>query len=69
MVEPAGSVLVAAPPPRPVQVVANGLPGAGEQVEDPLVLGDGERDQPGVARRWLIWAGGRPRQEAGAGTG
>jgi len=48
LVEPAGSGLVAAPPPGPVQVVANGLPGAGDQVEDPLDLGGGQRDQPGV---------------------
>jgi hypothetical protein len=33
---------------RPVQVVADGLPGAGEQVEDPLDPGDGERDQARV---------------------
>jgi hypothetical protein len=35
---------------RPAQVLADGLPGTGDQAEDPLDLGDGQRDQPQVPR-------------------
>src|SRR5215470_19721670 len=48
LVEPAGPGLVTAAPPGPVQVVASGLPDPGDQVEDPLDLGGGERDQARV---------------------
>ena len=54
MVKPAGAGLVAAPLPGPVQVVAGGLPGAGEQVEEPLDLSDGERDQARIRRGQVI---------------
>jgi len=68
LVEPAGSGLVPAPPPGPAQVVADGLPGAGDQVEDTLDLGDGQRDQARVFGWQLIGRGRRECQGAGAGA-
>ena len=62
MVEPSGASLVTASPPRPSQVMREPLPGKGYEVGQSPDLGDAQRDQAGVVRRWFVracrWRGG-----------
>lgn len=53
-VEPPGSGLVPSPPPGPVQMMADGLPSAGEQVEGTLDLGHCQRHQAGLGKPDLL---------------
>jgi len=57
VVVPAGACLMSAAPSGPVQVMVDGLPGAGGEVEQAFDLDDGQRDQPGLGWWWLGRAG------------
>ena len=59
--KPSGSCLMALSPDDPVQVVGGVVVGVGDQVEQSFELGNGERDQPGVARWLLVVAVGQDR--------
>jgi hypothetical protein len=58
VVVPAGSGLVAASPPGPVQVVVEAVVGLEEDVEEAFDLRDGERDQPGILGWEVVGVGG-----------
>ena len=68
LVEPAGSGLMASPPPVPVEVVVVRSWGVGEEGEQAPDFGDGERDEAGVGGWFLIAGCGWGRLCAGFGV-
>jgi hypothetical protein len=69
LVEPAGAGLVASSPQVPVQVVVQAVPGAGEEVDQPFHLSDGQRDQAGIGGWEVLVAGGWRWGAAGSCAG